>query len=217
MNFDLQTLSPRDGYKLLTGVVVPRPIALVTSMDDAGRVNAAPFSFFSMIGADPPLVVLGIGNREADTPKDSARNILARGEFVVNMVDEALTEAMNICAVDLPVGVSEVEAARLELVPSQKVAVPRLAQSPASLECRRHSVLEIGRNRVIIGEVVALFVRDDLVDAAKFHIEWDKLGLIARMGGAGGYARTRDVFHMDRLSFAQWQELQEGAEEHSST
>lgn len=210
MNFDLHSLSPRDSYRLLTGAIVPRPIALVTSLDEAGRVNAAPFSFFNIVGADPPLVVLGIGDRGVGEPKDSARNIRARGEFVVNLVDEALTQAMNICAVDFPAGISEVEAAGLELAPSQKIAVPRLARSTVSLECREHSVLQIGRNRVIVATVLALFVRDDLVDAERLMVHSEKLGLIGRMGGAGGYVKTSDTFQMPRLDFEQWQALQDG-------
>src|SRR4028119_647196 len=100
MQFDLRELSSRDRYKLLVSVVVPRPIALVTSLNATGHVNAAPFSFFNVMGSDPPLVVLGIGDRSPGAPKDTAHNIRCAGEFVVNIVDEAIAEKMNICAVD---------------------------------------------------------------------------------------------------------------------
>ncbi|HEX9997826.1 MAG TPA: flavin reductase family protein [Abditibacterium sp.] len=205
MIFDLQSLTPRDAYKLLTGVVVPRPIALVTSQNEAGLVNAAPFSFFNMVGANPPLVILGIGDKSENEPKDSARNIRQTREFVVNMVSRAMSEAMNVCAVDFPAEMSELEAAKLEVEVSSIVRVPRLKHAPAALECRQHSTLQIGENRLIIGEVLALYVADALVDAEKKYVDSAALDLIGRMGGAGGYTNTRNLFELGRLSFEEWQ------------
>jgi flavin reductase (DIM6/NTAB) family NADH-FMN oxidoreductase RutF len=205
MQFDLTRMAARDRYKLLTGVVVPRPIALVTSLDGAGRVNAAPFSFFNIVGSDPPLVVLGVGNRSVDEPKDTARNIRHSGEFVVNLVDENIAPAMNICAVDFPPGLSEIEAAKLHTEPSLQVRVPRIRESPVSLECREAQTLEIGRNRVILGEVLQLYIRDDLVDTEKLYVRTEELHAIGRMHGAGGYTNTRGLFQMLRLSYEEWQ------------
>jgi len=207
MLFDLKELSARDGYKLVTGIVVPRPIALVTTVGPNGVVNAAPFSFFNLVGADPPLVVLGLGNRDPSTPKDTPFNLRASGEFVVNIVDEALLQGMNICAVDFPPGWSEPEAAGLALVPGTQVNVPRLADAPASLECREHTTLMIGNNRVTLGQVVAVWIRDDLVDADRFYVHTSQLHPIGRMGGAGGYAYTRDGFELPRMDFKEWQDL----------
>src|ERR1700732_3011557 len=136
--FSLRDLSPHDRYKLLCGVVVPRPIALVTTLDANGAVNAAPFSFFNVFSEDPPLVVLGLQHRPDHGPKDTTRNIHRDGEFVVHLVDEALALAMNDCAIDFPAGDSEVEAAALETLPSVDVRVPRLAAAPFALECRRN-------------------------------------------------------------------------------
>lgn len=205
MIFDLQKLAPRERYKLLIGSVVPRPIALVTSLNENGGVNAAPFSFFNVVGSDPPLVMIAPGNRDADTPKDTARNIRQNREFVVNLVDEDLAEAMNICATDFPPDWSEIEAANLEIVPAQTIKVPRLAASPVALECREHSTLEIGNNRLILGEVLAIFIRDELVDAEKFYVATANLHLIGRMGGAGGYTKTRATFEIGRLNFEEWE------------
>ncbi len=205
MNFNLKELSAREGYKLLTGVVVPRPIALVTTQDEAGLLNAAPFSFFNLVGSNPPLVVLGIGDKTEDEAKDSARNIRKSGEFVVNLVSRAMTQEMNICAVDFPAHISEVEAAKLQIAPSIWVGVPRLAKSPAALECRAHTTLQIGENRVIIGEVGALYIEDSCVDAQKNYVESAKLDLIGRMGGAGGYTDTSGLFELARLSFEEWE------------
>jgi flavin reductase (DIM6/NTAB) family NADH-FMN oxidoreductase RutF len=172
-------------------------------------VNAAPFSFFNMLGGDPPILGIGVGNLADGTPKDSARNAVARGEFVVNLVDERLAEAMNVTAVSFPAGVSEVEEAGLTMAPSLRIATPRLAEAPASLECRLAEYLRIGTNNVLIGEIVAVALRDDLVDTdGCFRTE--DAGLIARMHGGGGYARTSDRFRLDRLSLAEW-EARKGA------
>ncbi len=204
MDFDLQALALRDCYKLLVSVVVPRPIALVTSLDEAGRVNAAPFSFFNVLGSDPPIVALAPGDLRPGEPKDTARNIRERGEFVVNIVDQALAGPMNICAVNFPRGVDELAAAGLLAVPSAQVAPPRVAESPVSLECREHLTLCIGRNRVVLGEVLHLHIRDDLVDAEKMHVHSERLDAISRMHG-DWYARTSDLFSMPRLSYQEWQ------------
>src|SRR5688572_32679538 len=139
MEFDLRRLNSRDRYKLLASVVVPRAIALVTSVDAQGRVNAAPFSFFNVLGSEPALVVLGIGDRPDGAPKDTARNIRLTHEFVVNLVDEAIAERMNICAVDFPAGTDELRHAGFTCLPSADVQPPRLAESPVNLECREIS------------------------------------------------------------------------------
>lgn len=206
MNFDLQALAPREVYKLMSGVIVPRPIALVSSQSKAGVLNAAPFSFFNMVGANPPLVALGIGDKSDGQPKDSAKNIRESGEFVVNLVSRELVEAMNICAVDFPAEISEIEAANLKTAPSQIVGVPRIESAPAALECRLHTTLQIGENRVILAQVVALFVADFYIDAEKNTINSNSLDTVARMGGAGGYTDTSGCFDLPRLSFESWQQ-----------
>lgn len=205
MNFDFARLQPGERYKLLTGLIVPRPIAWVTSLGAGGQVNAAPFSFFNAMGSDPALLVIGVGNHIPQRPKDTAANIKRSGAFVVNLVSEALAEAMNLTAAEFPEDVSEVEVAGLQTTPSAQVAVPRLAQAPAGFECRLHSVLEIGRNRLIIGEVLGAFVQEHLLaDANKLYVKTPELGLIGRMGGRGGYVRTTDVFEMERISYEEW-------------
>ena len=205
MEFDLRKLAPKDRYKLLTGVVVPRPIAWVTTLDADGVVNAAPFSYFNLMGTDPPIVAFGPAWRPDGSPKDTPHNIRLTGEFVVNLVDENLAQQMNISAADFPPGQSEVEAAGLELSPSVRVHVPRIAASPAHLECREHCTIEIGKTRVVLGEVLHLRIRDDLVDAVRYYVAGEKMNLIGRMHGAGGYTRTHDYFEMPRLSYAEWQ------------
>jgi flavin reductase (DIM6/NTAB) family NADH-FMN oxidoreductase RutF len=204
MDLDLRQLPPRDCYKLLVSTVVPRPIALVTTINPEGRVNAAPFSFFNAIGSDPPIVVLGIGDRVPGIPKDTARNIRATHEFVVNLVDEALGRQMNICAIDFPAEMNELHAADLPCVPSVDVRPPRVGSSPVSLECREVSTVELGRNRVILGQVLRLHIRDDLLDRERLYVRTDQMHLLGRMHGGGWYTCTNDFFEIPRVTFEEW-------------
>ena len=211
IDFELEQAKPAGVYGLLVSLVVPRPLALVTSTNNDGVVNAAPFSFFNLLGSDPPVVALGIGRDETRSLglKDTARNILQNGEFVVNLVNEPLAEAMNICGTDFPAQVSEIEMAKLSLLPSTKLKVPRIAEAPAQLECRHHSTIEIGRTRVLLGIVVHLHVAEQFYDAPTNRILTDKIGLIGRMHGRGFYTKTNELFEIPRLSFSAWQQSSE--------
>lgn len=186
---------------------MPRPIALATTIDGSGSVNAAPFSFFNAVSSVPPVVVLGIspGAASEDGYKDTERNIRDSGEFVVNLVDEALAEQMNICAVDFPAGTGELNAAELTPLPSIGVRAPRIGQSPVSFECRRITGVSLGpRSMLEIGRVIHIHIRDDLVDQQKMYVRTEKMRLIGRMHGRGWYARTSDLFLMDRLDLESW-------------
>jgi flavin reductase (DIM6/NTAB) family NADH-FMN oxidoreductase RutF len=206
MRFALAELSATERYKLLGGLVVPRPIALVTTQNPAGRVNAAPFSFFNVFAEEPPLVVLGLGISPLGGAKDTTVNIRERGEFVINLVDEPIAEAMNLCAIDFPPEISEIEVAGLDLAPSDEVAPPRIAQAPVNLECRRYVTLEVARERhLVIGKVLVVHVRDGLVDPATLRVDRAAYAPIGRLFG-GGYVRTRDRFEMPRLTYRQWLE-----------
>ena len=207
MEFDLDRLAPRDAYRLLIGTVVPRPIAFVTSVDPSGRVNAAPYSFFNAVSDDPPLVVIGVGARPDRTDKDTAANIRSAEEFTVNIVDEALAEAMNVCAVPFPPGVDELAEAGLTALPGARVGSPRIAEAPASLECRRFVTLEVAHGRsIVFGRVVYLHYRDDVVvDPDRPRVDPTRLRAVGRLGGAGGYTTTRDRFEIPRMSVAEWE------------
>jgi flavin reductase (DIM6/NTAB) family NADH-FMN oxidoreductase RutF len=208
MHFDLGKIPAADAYKLLVSTVVPRPIALATTVDREGRVNAAPFSFFNAVSSVPPIVVLGIspGDSGGDGYKDTERNIRDSGEFVVNLVDEDLAERMNVCAVDFPTGVGELDHAGLTALPSAGVAPPRIAQSPVSFECRRVTGISLGpRSTLEVGRVIHIHIRDDLVDPARSYVHTERMRLIGRMHGRGWYARTSDLFLMDRMTFAEWE------------
>ena len=198
MEFDLEHEHPGRAYQLLASLVTPRPIAFVTTMSADGRVNAAPFSFFNLMGGQPPILAFAPGDREDGTPKDTALNVRASHEFVVNLVDEAIAEAMNQCAASLPYGENELAHAGLTAAPSSRVKPPRIAEAPASLECAEWGTLQIGNNRVIIGVVKRLHLREELFDAEKKRINTDKLFLIGRMAAPHWYCRTRDRFEMIR-------------------
>ena len=139
-------------------------------------------------------------------PKDTARNIRRGGQFVVNVVTEDLASAMNICATDFPAEVSEIEMAGLSTTPSSIVNVPRIAQAHAALECVEHATIEIGRSRIILGRVVAMFVEDQFVDPAGPYIKAEELHAIGRMDGLGAYVKTRDAFlTLPRIPYAEWE------------
>jgi flavin reductase (DIM6/NTAB) family NADH-FMN oxidoreductase RutF len=207
MNFDLERGPAGQAYKLLVGLVAPRPIALITSMDEEGRLNAAPFSAYNYLCTDPPIIGVGVTNRPGQpfVPKDTARNIRRTGEFVVNVVTEDIAEKMNICATDFPPEMSEVDLAGFRTTPSQLVKPPRLAEAHAALECREYTTMEIGQSRIILGRVVAIYVEDRYVDPAGPYIKADELHAIGRMNGLGNYARTRDAFMtIPRISYEEW-------------
>jgi flavin reductase (DIM6/NTAB) family NADH-FMN oxidoreductase RutF len=207
MIFEVAKATPREIYNLLIGLVAPRPIALVTSRNENGRLNAAPFSAYNYLCTDPPIVGLGVTNRPGTaTPKDTAHNIRRTGEFVVNVVTEDLLRQMNVCATDFPAEVDELEMADLQTDPSSLVQVPRIRQAHAALECVEHTTLEIGRSRIILGRVVAMYVEDQFVDLKGPYIKAEELHAIGRMNGLGSYVKTRDAFlHQPRISYEEWQ------------
>lgn len=199
MYFDLDALGYQASYRLLVNTVVPRPIALVTTVDEAGVPNAAPFSFFNIMGHDPPVLVLGIERKAPGQYKDTLRNLRASGEFTVNLVNEAIAEQMNICAADFPGEVDELAKAGLTALPGARISTPRIAESPVSLECTTMQLLEIGEDRsLVIGNIHAMHLADEYWDAERDYVRTEDMRLIARMHGRGWYARTSDLFHMAR-------------------
>ncbi|HQQ64317.1 MAG TPA: flavin reductase family protein, partial [Pseudomonadales bacterium] len=160
MQINPAQLTTAENYKLLTNLVVPRPIAWVSSLNPNGVVNLAPFSFFNALGSKPVVVVISVGRNDAGSPKDTANNILATGDFVVNMVTEDLLAAMNISAADFPPDESELEAAQLHTAASALVKTPRVAEAQVSMECTLFSSQKLGANTLILGEVVMFHVAD---------------------------------------------------------
>ena len=206
MLFDFAAISPRERYKLLVSTVTPRPIAWVVSQSPEGRLNAAPFSFFNAFSGEPPVVGMGVSSHEPGRPKDTRRNIRETRQFVVNLVSEEIAEAMNITAIEFEAAVDELAEAQLKTIPSVYVRPPRIAASPVAMECELLQIVELGPdNGLVLGRVLAMHVRDDVVlDPAKHYIDTPGLKLIGRMHGSGWYARTTDLFHMDRIPRASW-------------
>jgi 2-nitrobenzoate nitroreductase len=193
----LSGLSTMQKYWLITGSVGPRPIALVTSLNSEGLCNAAPYSAFNYMGEDPPLFAIAVDHygEESHRPgemKDTLKNIVAREEFVVNMVDEAIVERAVQCGSDFPAHVSEPEAVGLALTPSTSIGVPRVSEAPIAWECRLFKVLEFSRQRsIVFGEIVGMYIREDLLDEQKLRVRVDRFEPYGRLGGPT-YCRTTE-------------------------
>jgi flavin reductase (DIM6/NTAB) family NADH-FMN oxidoreductase RutF len=198
--FDFSAMEPRDVYKLLIGTVVPRPIAWVTTMSTDGVINAAPYSFFNCLSSDPPILALGIENRDnGQVFKDTGWNIRTTEQFTVNIVDDANMRAMNTTATAWPRDVDELAMAGLTAIRGESVSCPRIAESPVSFECRRHTTIEVGKSReIVLGFVIKAFIREDIVDPVRCHVDPAGLDAVGRMGGHG-YARTRDYFDLPTI------------------
>jgi flavin reductase (DIM6/NTAB) family NADH-FMN oxidoreductase RutF len=199
MEFDFEALASGDRYKILTSTIVPRPIAWVTTLSKDGVRNAAPFSFFNALSKDPPLLALGIMADSDGSIKDTARNILDTGEYVINLVPRSAAESMNLTSIDAPPHVDELALAELDTLPSLKVRPGRIAISPVSFECRLHTPIELSNQLIALGEVVQAHVADAFIlDAAKSYVDTPAMQLIGRLHGRGWYATTDDLFQMPR-------------------
>jgi flavin reductase (DIM6/NTAB) family NADH-FMN oxidoreductase RutF len=192
---DGQGLDTATAYRLLVGCVVPRPIAWITTIDEQGRVNAAPFSSYNYVATSPPMLAVNIAARDKDGAfKDTARNLRANGEFVVNVATEATMDAMHDSAQEFPPEVSEAEALGIGLLPSRHVRPPRIAASPVQMECRLDQMITLGRgiNTLYIGEVVAFHLSHEVFDGTR--VDSAKMRPVARLGGPY-YAALGEIIH----------------------
>jgi len=206
MEFDPALLTAGQRYNLLAGAILPRPIALVSTVDGAGRTNLAPFSFFNGISAAPMALAFSPVTRSDGTDKDTLRNVLppeegGLGEFVVNLVDVSLARQMSAAAEVLPPDESEFDLTGLTPAPSRRIRPPRVLEAPVSYECRTLQVVRLSPGEpmsgsLVIGEIVHVWVRDALV-GERYHIDLDKLDAIGRLSG-GEYCRTGDRFSLPR-------------------
>jgi len=205
MDFAFDELARTSRYKLLTSLVVPRPIALVTSLSSEGVVNAAPFSFFNVLADEPPIVVVSIEDRAEGPMKDTARNIIERREFVVNLVDEGIAVQMHGCSEDMAPDVSELAAVGLTAAASIRVSPPRILEAPVALECTLHSDVSIGKRRILIGQVRHLHVRDGLVDPQTLRVDMNLYRPVGRLFGSR-YCRTGDQFSLQKNAYLEQME-----------
>lgn len=201
LHLDFTQLSAYQRYKLMSALIVPRPIAWVTTLGPTGTVNAAPFSLFNMVGEDPPLVMVSVSKGENGRLKDTATNILASGEFVVHIADEALGPAMHACGAALPPEHSELDLTGLQTTPSAAVAPPRIALAPAAFECRLAEQIENASRHVFFGEVLCLHARQGLLDPVRHRIHLEEFFPIGRFGSTL-YVRTRERFDMSEHTSA---------------
>ena len=207
MEFDAQVIESAAMYKLLIGSVVPRPIAWVSSVDAEGVRNLAPFSYFMAITHDPPTIAFSSGPRGAEIgggvrgKKDTLHNVEVTREFVVNVVDDALAEAMNVTSGDYTADVDEFAKAGLVAAPSVKVKAPRVAAAPVSMECRLSQIIPVGNlpHHLIVGEIVHMHVRDDVFDPATGRLDMQRLKPVGRLAGHL-YTHVHDIFEMKRPS-----------------
>lgn len=193
--FDFTKLDTRERYKLMIGTIIPRPIALVTTVDENGSFNAAPFSFFNCLSADPPILAIGVENNPDMSFKDTGHNIRMTEVFTVNIVSHAIAEAMHVCGTKYPRDVDELKQAGLTAMPGEKIAAPWIKEAPAAFECRRHVTLELGKSRqIIMGEILFAHYQPGAVDSA-LHVDPNVIDAIARLGG-DTCSTIRDRFEM---------------------
>jgi flavin reductase (DIM6/NTAB) family NADH-FMN oxidoreductase RutF len=199
MRIDPREASAANIYKLMIGLIVPRPIAFVSTLSAAGIRNLAPFSFFTGICSNPPVICFSCGRTRDAQKKDTLRNVEETGEFVVNVVSEEFAAQMNICSTEFPPEVDEFTASGLTPVASELVKPPRVAESRAAMECRLLQIVEVSPQplggSLVLGEVLRFHIDDPLFE--NFKIDAGGLNAIGRMGGAA-YTRTRDRFDMER-------------------
>ena len=200
MEFNPNEIAKRDVYKLMTASVVPRPIAWVSTKTKEGGLNLAPFSYFNAVSSNPPTIVFSIGTRDNGRFKDTYYNIIAHKEFVVNFVNEATVEAMNITAGNYPPDVNEFERANLTPIDSKVIGIPRVAESPIHFECTLNQAILIGDetsgNYLIIGTIVYIHV-DDAIYMGNHKIDIEKYQPVGRLMGTG-YSRVNDLFDLNR-------------------
>jgi flavin reductase (DIM6/NTAB) family NADH-FMN oxidoreductase RutF len=198
VTLDSSLLDSEAVYSLLIGCVVPRPIAWITTVNAAGRVNAAPFSSFNYVAHSPPMLAVNIGARADMALKDTARNIVDTREFVVNVATEATLEVMHKSSAEYPPEVSETEALGIALEPSRFVKPPRIAASPVQMECRLERAVPLGRgvNTLYIGEIVAFHLSPEIFDGRR--VDSAKMRPVARLGGPY-YAALGEIFNRARL------------------
>ncbi|HYY62945.1 MAG TPA: flavin reductase family protein [Burkholderiales bacterium] len=196
MDLELAGLSTHERYKLLIGLVIPRPIAWVSTWSENGLANCAPFSFFNVISEEPPLCILSFNHRSDGAMKHTLKNIRRTGEFVVNLADEDTANAMHASAAEIPEGASEFARAGLTPLPARMVKHPRIAEAAASLECRVERRLEFGPEReMVVGEILLVHAREGIIDPATKRISEERYRPVGRLF-ANRYCTTRQRFDL---------------------
>ncbi|MGO4890596.1 flavin reductase family protein [Anaerobacillus sp. MEB173] len=195
MEISSKDCTPKDLYKLLSGIIVPRPIAFVSTKSADGIDNVAPFSFFNVVSSDPPIVMFSIGVRNGEK-KDTLKNIENNEEFIVNLVNEKIAQAMHNSGADFRPEVSEFDEIGLTRVAATKIHCMSVKESPIQLECKLEQVIPVGKNYMVLGRVVHFRI-DDHLYIDPFKIDIAKFNPIGRLAGKS-YSYTKDVFELER-------------------
>lgn len=201
MNIDFSALTEYQRYKLMASLIVPRPIALVTTLGETGVVNAAPFSMFNMLGEEPPIVMISVNRLQDGQLKDTAANIQRSREFVVHLCDEDLAEQMHRCGERLPPEVSELAAVGLSTAPSCAIAPPRIAEAPVAFECTLWETLATDSRQIFIGQVRWMHARDELIDTQAWRVRLQNYFPVGRFG-ASFYVKTRERYALQAQAAA---------------
>ncbi len=206
LDIDPASISRPDRYKLVCGLVIPRPIALVTTLSSSGVINAAPFSFFNIFSEEPPVVALGLNSNANGSVKDTTRNIRDSGEFVVHLVSDEIAEQMCLCAIDFPEDISEVGIAKFRLVASRSVAPPTILDAPVALECKLLSITALSPTRdLALGQIVRVKSHAGIVDTERWRVNISAHRPVGRLMG-NSYVRMGEVFEMKRLTYQEWRD-----------
>ncbi|WP_454718997.1 flavin reductase family protein [Caulobacter segnis] len=195
MHVDFASITAYQRYKLMASLIVPRPIALVTTINADGVVNAAPFSMFNMLGEEPPLVMISVNLLASGGLKDTAANIIASNQFVVHLADEAIAAKMHACGEALPADQSELDVVGLTTAPSVAVAPPRIAEAPVAFECELWETIRTDSRLIFFGKVLHLHAREGLVDTQAWRVSLQDYFPVGRFG-ASFYVTTRDRFSL---------------------
>jgi flavin reductase (DIM6/NTAB) family NADH-FMN oxidoreductase RutF len=193
MDIDFASITEYQRYKLMASLIVPRPIALVTTLGEDGIVNAAPFSMFNMLGEEPPIVMISVNRLQDGVLKDTASNIVRSGEFVVHLADEDIAEQMHRCGERHPPQVSELDVVGFTALPSRSVKPPRIAEAPVAFECTLWETLETASRQIFIGQVRWLHARDELIDTDNWRVRLQHYFPVGRFG-ASFYVKTRERY-----------------------
>ncbi|HEY2254741.1 MAG TPA: flavin reductase family protein [Variovorax sp.] len=196
MDIDFASITEHQRYKLMASLIVPRPIALVTTLGEDGIVNAAPFSMFNMLGEEPPIVMISVNRLQDGVLKDTAANIVRSGEFVVHLADEDIALQMHRCGERHPPHVSELDVVGFTALPSRSVKPPRIAEAPVAFECTLWETLETASRQIFIGQVRWMHARDELIDADNWRVRLQHYFPVGRFG-ASFYVKTRERYALE--------------------
>ena len=206
MELELAGLDAKERYKLLIGLVIPRPIAWVSTWSENGVANCAPFSFFNVISEEPPLCILSFNHRSDGEMKHTLKNIRRTGEFVVNLADEGTANAMHASSAEIPEAESEFARAGLTPVPAKMVKHPRIGEAAAALECRVERRIEFGPQReLVVGTILLVHARDGIIDPQNKRISEERYRPVGRLF-ASRYCTTRERFNLpgELPEFKKW-------------